>query len=192
LTEQFIVVLEMKVGESVFRAEDARQAEEYALDLRDFHAASHERDILPILWCTNAPETAPLTCIPSGDKVAQVQRVGAGGLARVLASLPINTPCDRIVPELWDNAPYRPIPNIIEAATALFAGHNVEAIMRKDASNLETAAARIVQLVTSAKQHGRNALIFLTGVPGSGKTLAGLQVVHNAIAIGQEQEGDII
>ncbi len=192
LTEQVIVVLEMKVGERDFRAEDARQAEEYALDLRDFHEASRQHDILPVLWCTVAPETAPHPYTPGGDQVAQVRRVGACGLAPLLASLPINTPGDRIVPELWDDAPYRPVPNVIEAATAIFASHKVEAILRKDAWNLNMTAARIVQLVASAKQHGRRALIFVTGVPGSGKTLAGLQVVHNAIATGQEQEGDII
>jgi hypothetical protein len=192
LTEQVIVVVEIKVGECAFRAEDARQAEEYALDLRDFHAASHVRHLLPVLWCTKAPETKALSYAPAGDQVAQVHRVGASGLAQLFASIPINLPGDRIVPELWDNAPYRPIPNIIEAATALFAGHNVEAIMRRDACNLETAAARVVQLVTSAKHQGRRSLIFLTGVPGSGKTLAGLQVVHNAIATGQEKEGDIV
>jgi Uncharacterized conserved protein (DUF2075) len=192
LTYDVIVVVEMKVGEHMFRAEDARQAEEYALDLRDFHAASHDRHILPVLWCTGAPEMAPRSYIRGNDKVAQVHRMGASGLAQLFASLPISTLGDRIVPDLWDNAPYRPIPNVIEAATALFAGHNVEAIMRKDACNLEMAATRIVQLVTAAKRERRRALIFLAGVPGSGKTLAGLQVVHNAIATGQEQEGDII
>jgi hypothetical protein len=192
LTDQVIVVVEIKVGERIFRAEDVRQAEEYALDLRDFHAASHNRPLLPVLWCTNAAEADSLAYTPGEDSVAQVCKVGACGLARLFATLPINKPGDRLAPEFWDNASYQPIPNIIEAATALFASHNVEAILRKDACNLETAAARIVQLVTTAKRQGHRALIFLTGVPGSGKTLAGLQVVHNAIATGQEQEGDII
>src|SRR5262249_5249446 len=123
LTDQVIVVVEMKVGEHIFRAEDVRQAEEYALDLRDFHAASHERRMLPVLWCTNAPTLAPLSYTPGGDNVAQVHQVGAGGLGQLFASLSISSPDDRIVPELWDNAPYRPIPNIIESTTALFANH---------------------------------------------------------------------
>jgi hypothetical protein len=114
------------------------------------------------------------------------------GLAELLASLPADGPGATLIAEAWDNASYRPVPNVIEAATAIFARHNVDAILRKDACNLEAAAARVVQLIVSARQHSCRTLIFLTGVPGSGKTLAGLQVVHDAIASGQEQEGDIV
>jgi hypothetical protein len=192
LTEHVIVPIEIKVGESVFRAEDARQAEEYALDLRDFHAESHKRALVPVLWCTASPDTDPACYTPGEDPVAPVHRVGAAGLAELLASVPASAPGDPIAPEVWDNAPYRPVPNVIEAATAIFAHHNVEAILRKDACNLERACSRVVQLIVTARQQRRRALIFLTGVPGSGKTLAGLQVVHDAVTSGHEQEGDII
>jgi hypothetical protein len=192
LAERVIVTIEMKVGESVFRAEDARQAEEYALDLRDFHAGSRDRPLLPVLWCTSAPDSDPVCYTPGEDSVAPVHRVGAVGLAELLTSVPADVPGAPIIPEAWDNAPYRPVPNVIEAATAIFAHHNVEAILHKDACNLESPASRVVQLIVSARQQRCRALIFLTGVPGSGKTLAGLQVVHNAVASGQEQEGDIV
>jgi hypothetical protein len=192
LAERVIVVVEMKVGEYAFRAEDARQAEEYALDLRDFHAGSRDRPLLPVLWCTAAPDSAPTCYNPGKDSVAPVHRVGGAGVAQLLASLPADAPGAPMTPEDWDNAPYRPVPNVIEAATAIFARHNVEAILRKDACNLEVAAARVVQLIVSARQQRCRALIFLTGVPGSGKTLAGLRVVHDAVASRQEQEGDII
>jgi hypothetical protein len=192
LAERVIVVVEMKVGERTFRAEDARQAEEYALDLRDFHAGSRDCPLLPVLWCTDAPDTAPASYTPGEDSVAPVHRVGAAGLAELLASLPADAPGPPINPEDWDIASYRPVPNVIEAATAIFARHNVEAILRKDACNLESAASRVVHLIVSARHQRRRALIFLTGVPGSGKTLAGLRVVHDAIATGEEREGDIV
>jgi hypothetical protein len=192
LAEHVIVTVEMKVGEHTFRAEDARQAEEYALDLRDFHGGSHRHPLLPVLWCTAAPDTPSARYTPGEDTVAPVHRVGATGLAELLASLPADAPGAPIIPEVWDNAPYRPVPNVIEAATAIFARHKVEAILRKDACNLESAASRVVQLIVAARQQRRRALIFLTGVPGSGKTLAGLQVVHDSVASGQEQEGDIV
>jgi hypothetical protein len=192
LSERVIVTVEMKVGERIFRAEDMRQAEEYGLDLRDFHAGSRNYPLLPILWCTAAPDTVPPCYTPGEDLVAPVHCVGASGLADLLATVPANGPGDPIRAETWDNAPYRPVPNVIEAATAIFAHHRVEAILRKDADNLESAASRIVQLIVSARQQRRRALIFLTGVPGSGKTLAGLQIVHDAVTSGQEQEGDIV
>src|SRR5262249_35107437 len=152
LADRVIVTIEMKVGESVFRAEDARQAEEYALDLRDFHAGSRDRPLLPVLWCTAAPDSDSVCYTPGEDPVAPVHRVGAAGLAELLTSLPADVPGDPIIPEAWDNAPYRPVPNVIEAATAIFARHNVEAILRKDACNLESAASRVVQLIVSARQ----------------------------------------
>jgi hypothetical protein len=192
LADQVVVTIEMKVGESVFRAEDTRQAEEYALDLRDFHAGSRGRPVLPVLWCTGAPNSEHFCYTRGEDPVAPVHRIGVTGLAELLSSISADLPGDPIIPRDWDNAPYRPVPNVIEAATAIFAHHNVEAILRKDACNLELSASRVIQLVVWARQHCRRALIFLTGVPGSGKTLAGLQVVHDAVATGQEQEGDIV
>src|SRR5262249_41606380 len=88
--------------------------------------------------------------------------------------------------------PPAPAPTRAGASSVSPPRHNVEAILRKDARNLESAASRVLQLIVSARQQRRRALIFLTGVPGSGKTLAGLRVVHDAVASGQEQEGDII
>lgn len=74
LAGHLIVVLEVKVGESVFRAEDERQVEEYALDLRDFHFASRNQALLPVLWCTRAAN--PQIQYASGDEqVARVHRV---------------------------------------------------------------------------------------------------------------------
>jgi hypothetical protein len=97
-----------------------------------------------------------------------------------------------LVLEEWDAAPYRPVPTIIQAATSIFAGHDVRAIGRADASNLAVSAARIVDVIAAAKRDCRKAIVFLTGVPGAGKTLAGLQVVHDAVTTGTEDRGDIV
>jgi hypothetical protein len=94
--------------------------------------------------------------------------------------------------EDWDTAPYRPVPNIIQAATSIFAGHDVRELGRWDASNLAVSARRILEIVADAKRTSRKVLVFLTGVPGSGKTLAGLEVVHDAISTGVEDRGDIV
>jgi hypothetical protein len=94
--------------------------------------------------------------------------------------------------EQWDAAPYQPVPTIIQAATSIFAGHDVRAIGRADASNLAVSARRIVDVIAEAKRDGRKAIVFLTGVPGAGKTLAGLQVVHDAVTTGTEDRGDIV
>ncbi len=191
LTASTVVVLEIKVGERLFRAEDLRQVEEYALDLRDFHAGSRDRPILPVLWCTEAEGRVPERST-GADQVAPVGRVGRTGLAALLAEVPSAAGGAPIVGEEWDLSAYRPVPSVIEAATTIFAGHDVRSIAQRDASNLREAAARLIELIVAARAGGRRTLLFLTGVPGSGKTLAGLHVVHDAIATGAEQQGDIV
>ena len=189
-----IVVVECKVGSKQFSAEDRRQVEEYALDLRDFHAASACQRIVPILWSTHAeePSDAPAQFMHPDTSVAPVLCVGAIGFARCLAALPSSRSKDPIVAEEWDRSPYRPVPSVIDAATLIFSGHGVKSIANADADNLGSAASRLVGLICEARELGKRYLLILTGVPGSGKTLAGLNVVHTAIEGGIEKKGDIV
>ncbi len=190
-TANKVIVLEAKVGENRFRAEDERQVEDYALDLRDFHAGCRGHPLIPVLWCTNAPVGQEDT-LAQADIVAPVQRAGADELRTVLRRFVSSSAHARLVLEEWDSAPYQPVPTIIQAATSIFAGHDVRAIARADASNLAVAARRIVEVIAEAKRSSRKAVVFLTGVPGAGKTLAGLQVVHDAVTTGTEDRGDIV
>ncbi|MRW94744.1 hypothetical protein GJ699_32750 [Duganella sp. FT80W] len=186
LTESPIIVIECKVGSQEFLAQDRRQIEEYALDLRDFHAASSSRRIVPILWSTLAtelPREYP-EYVSSNDQVASTIFVGVQGLATQLSKLSISDDRPLLVAETWDRSAYRPVPNIIEAATSIFSGHDVRAIANYDADNLNIASARLVALIQEAKDLKKRYMLFLSGVPGAGKTLAGLHVVHNAISSG--------
>ena len=187
-----IIVVEVKVGEETFERADKRQVEEYALDLRDFHGESSDQCLVPVLWATMASPLAIgeiIGCASPG--VARLVCVGQTGLKDVLAKSRASVP--RMVgAETWDAAPYRPVPTIVEAATAIFSRHGVAALARADATNLRSAARRLVELVHNARGQRKRALIFLTGVPGSGKTLAGLDVVHSAVQIGMEERGDIV
>ena len=196
LAGELIVVVECKVGADVFSAEDRRQVEEYALDLRDFHAASHHRWILPVLWSTDAEPAAGCTILPVNMSptamVGAVAQVGAEGLQAYLAALPFAPLDTNLVGEDWDRSAYRPVPNVIDAASSIFAGHDVRSIANADADNLGSAAARLVALIEQARERGKRYLLLLTGVPGSGKTLAGLHVVHSAVATGVERTGDIV
>jgi lipopolysaccharide export system protein LptC len=78
----------------------------------------------------------------------------------------------------WAAASYRPTPTIIEAARALYAQHSVEAIARHDAGaeNLRVTSQHLEELVADAKRTKRKLICFVTGVPGAGKTLVGLNV----------------
>jgi len=190
LADHLIVVLEAKLGEHRFTSDDHRQVEEYALDLRDFHEGSRAKLLLPVLWATGAPDPK-LSYPPDTGLVASVRRVGKNGLAYLLAEV-ASLSGPGVVTDGWDTSRYLPVPSVIEAATTIFAGHDVRSIAQADASNLREAAVCLVDLIIRARQERQRTLIFLTGVPGSGKTLAGLQVVHDAVATGAEQRGDIV
>ncbi|WP_110597925.1 DNA/RNA helicase domain-containing protein [Salinicola lusitanus] len=191
LTPAAIVVVELKVGESTFRSADRRQVEEYGLDLRDFHGASAGISIVPVLWCTEAKTTSYVSTIKEAD-VAEVHCVGGLGLANVLVRVGTSVPTARYEIREWESGQYRPVPTVVDAATTLFAGHGVREIAQADASNLDASANRVVEIIQETKRKRGRSLVFLAGVPGSGKTLAGLQVVHSAVESGVEDQGDIV
>jgi DUF2075 family protein len=191
LTDHAVVVIELKVGAEAFTSTDERQVEEYALDLRDFHGGSDGLAILPCLWATEADHEPAYSRLSVG--VNPVQRIGKRGLASLLEHVAnVEAALPTRVGEDWESAPYRPVPTVIQAATTLFAGHGVREITHADATNLEQSAARIIELLVEAREEQGRYLILLSGVPGSGKTLAGLQVVHEAVATGAEAKGDIV
>src|SRR5690606_33097313 len=88
-----------------------------------------------------------------------------------------------INPLQWESGRYQPTPNIIEAAMALYNGHSVSEISRSDASaiNLSQTSDAISEIIRISKENSHKSLCFVTGVPGSGKTLVGLNIATNHI-----------
>jgi hypothetical protein len=188
-----IAVIELKVGADNFISTDKRQVEEYALDLRDFHEFSRDIPIVPALWCTEAtPQLSYLQPLQPG--VAEpVVEIGGGQLGQWLVAFgQRGSSLPSIVRENWGQGAYRPVPSVIEAATSLFSGHGVEEIAQADAANLNDAAETVVSLIRRSREEKMRSLIFLTGVPGSGKTLAGLQVVHQVVNTDDRNDGDVV
>ncbi len=192
-SQQALAVIELKVGENAFDSTDRQQVEEYALDLRDFHESSHGVPIIAALWCTEAetqrkylPQMAPGVAEP-------VVEIGRGQFGQFLVEFGQAAAAPpSVVKEDWGQGAYRPVPSVIEAATSLFAGHGVEENAQADAVNLDDAAESIVSLIKRSQGEGLRSLIFLTGVPGSGKTLAGLQVVHRTVEARDRSTGDVV
>ncbi|MHC1767695.1 MAG: DUF2075 domain-containing protein [Verrucomicrobiia bacterium] len=173
-----VMALEFKVGEHTFDASAIEQVWDYALDLKNFHEASHTVAIIPILVATEATATAPASLQVDSDGVYRPVAIGTAHL-RTTMELAIRSVCGNpILSEEWARAPYRPTPTIIEAARALYAHHSVEAIARFDAGaeNLRVTSSRIDELVDQAASEQRKLICFVTGVPGAGKTLVGLNV----------------
>ena len=84
-----------------------------------------------------------------------------------------------IVPRQWMDSPYRPTPTIIEAATLIYERHDVREISHRYAYNLDRTTEMLLREVRDAQQFGRRTICFITGIPGAGKTLTGLNVVHS-------------
>lgn len=173
-----VFVIEFKVGENLFERSAVDQAWDYALDLKNFHQASHTVSIVPILIATGATASAPLDMVVDEDKVYRPLRVHPGGLRPVIDKAQQSITGDAINAEQWSAAPYHPTPTIVEAARALYAQHSVEAIARYDAGakNLRVTSRRIEELVDEAREKKQKIICFVTGVPGAGKTLVGLNI----------------
>jgi schlafen family protein len=178
LAGSVVFVVEFKVGETHFERSALDQVWDYALDLKNFHEASHSVAIVPMLVATGAAEAPAVDIQLSSDGVARPLQVTADTFhAAIQQSLRaiVAAPLDHAV---WSQAPYRPTPTIIEAARVLYAQHSVEAIARHDAGavNLRVTSARLEELIDEARVAGRKIICFVTGVPGAGKTLVGLNI----------------
>ncbi|MBY0336556.1 MAG: DUF2075 domain-containing protein [Acetobacteraceae bacterium] len=184
LTDRATLVLEWKDRATAFEKAALRQAEDYALDLHDFHAGCRAHPVLPILVATHGPRTrfeAPLLwqAVPTavavnaaelGDRLLEVWR-------------DIGAPCRPLDAASWLAAPYRPVPSVLEAAAMLFDRHRSAEMVhaRADAANLTRTTDAIRRALADARAHGTRVAVFVTGIPGAGKTLCGLNVVFGAL-----------
>lgn len=173
-----IFVMEFKVGEDTYRTADKEQCEDYALDMRNFHEGSHGVPVVPILVATDAPAHANDYGMYADGfiKIVQVGKAGLGSaVVEIVRKYGSTAPFDV---NKWETSKYKPTPTIIEAARALYAGHSVEDITRSEsgAENLTKTTGTVTSIIDESKRLGRKSVCFVTGVPGSGKTLAGLNL----------------
>ncbi|HSH04031.1 MAG TPA: DUF2075 domain-containing protein [Anaerolineae bacterium] len=183
LAQDIILVLEFKSGSSQYTTTDCAQAEDYCLDLRDFHLESHKRIIVPFLVATNAKKHHhPISNQDDFVKpIYQTNKYQLPTALQVAFQTYTRPHQSAISPDKWNNSSYEPTPTIIEAAQTLYAGKNVIEISRSHAEegNLTLTTSAVLNAIEQAKQNNQKLICFITGVPGAGKTLAGLNIVHN-------------
>lgn len=190
LIKNMVFSLEFKNGKKIFTAQDAQQAEDYALDIKNFHKESENLYVCPILVATNAPKypKQQLTdCYP--DKQIYLQRENIDTLFPKIETI-VNKYGDdnRIDFEKWFNSQYFPTPTIVAAAVEAYNSHNVSEIARSEAGqdNIEKCEQKIYEIIEYAQSNKKKCICFVTGVPGAGKTLVGLDVVAKSL----ENRGD--
>lgn len=173
-----VFVVEFKVGARAFSSADVEQVWDYALDLKNFHETSHSVRLAPVLVITGITGYLELGAADDTDKVLRPALVSADRLGEFFESEIARGGGEPILAEQWQQGRYKPTPTIIEAATALYGRHSVQDISRRDAGakNLARTSAYISTVIQSAKAKGVKVICFVTGVPGAGKTLVGLDV----------------
>jgi hypothetical protein len=181
VTDRAVLVIEFKALNQTFSRDARVQAEDYALDLRDFHAGSRNHLIVPIVVAGSGHPTRPQWEFP-WPGVSVVYDALPNGLPELLEKILERIPHRDVDLKNWEQAPYRPVPTIIEAARALYQKHNVTDIKaaRADTHNLTRTTGAILEAISDAKQNNKFTIVFVTGIPGAGKTLCGLDAVFSA------------
>jgi hypothetical protein len=174
----FVVILEFKVGSTNFERHAIEQVQDYALNLKNFHKDSHGLSIVPVLVATKAEAASVQSLRWAADRVSEPLLTNAGKLKCVLEYLVRNALGRPIDFDEWLASGYQPTPTIVEAAQALYQAHSVEEITRSDAGaqNLGHTSSCIAEIIERSKGLRRKSICLVTGVPGAGKTLAGLNI----------------
>ena len=181
LLRGMIFCLEFKVGKKEEFQAGIEQVMDYALDLKNFHLFSHDRKIVPILIPTKYKEyTTVFQPSVYNDDIYNPMITGEEYLQELIAMVLEHAGAKREdgVIDNWLISPYAPTPTIIEAARTLYENHSVEDITRHEADKVstDTTINYILQVIHQSKEKQQKSICFVTGVPGAGKTLVGLDV----------------
>lgn len=180
-----VFLLEFKVGDAQYRSSTDNQVLDYALDLKNFHKGSQDRVIVPMSVPTEAVPGGPRQSVRRySDNVCYPIHTTQHQIAEAIRFFIGKWACPPLDGQVWEVAEYMPTPTIVEAAQALYGNHDVKEITRSDAGarNLTTTTDAIKRIIEHSKETNRKSLIFVTGVPGAGKTLVGLNLAsefHN-------------
>ncbi len=174
-----IFCLEFKVGESKILEADIDQVLDYALDLNNFHKFSQNKIIVPILIATKHKASSTIIQKSLYDSnVVNPLVTGENNLALLIEKVLRYFPNETSINPDWIISPYAPTPTIIEAARSLYENHSVENITRHEADKVSTdnTINYILSVIEKSKINKEKSICFVTGVPGAGKTLVGLDV----------------
>ncbi len=179
-----IFVLEFKVGEKDFQSYSIDQVWDYAMDLQNFHDTSHHQFIAPILIATKSRiSNFSVSTTIQNSKILEPIKANSDLLCEIIKESVLFCDGNSIDAQEWEQGKYQPTPTIIEAAMALYNGHSVLEISRNDAGakNIQVTSTAISQIISISKSKSQKSICFVTGVPGAGKTLVGLNIATQNI-----------
>ncbi|WP_026038632.1 DUF2075 domain-containing protein [Peptoniphilus rhinitidis] len=176
LYNNIIFVLEFKCGSEEYYGSDYDQVYDYALDLKNFHKESFDKLIVPILIATDAPSKDNNLIVK--ENLMEPLKCNSYGIRELILQVSKQYQMPKFSYDNWIKSEYLPTPTIVEAAQALYTGHNVEDITRNDAGvkNISITTDSINNIIEYSKTQNKKSICFVTGVPGAGKTLVGLNL----------------
>ena len=192
LLRERVFVVEFKAGEEEYNHADVDQVLDYALDLKNFHQGSADRLIVPILVATESNKYSTICQLSHYDdgvyEPLLTDSHHLGDIFRLVLSDNLPSQTYAVALEDWARSRYAPTPTIIEAARSLYLNHSVEDITKHESegAQLETTTRYVQQVIRDTKARKAKSICFVTGVPGAGKTLVGLNV-----AVQQEEGQDL-
>ena len=179
IIEGIIFLFEFKVGDNEHKKATIDQVMDYALDLKYFHEESKRRYIVPICVSTKASvQKNEYNCCSDG--IYNVILCNENNIGKNIHNILLQVRDNTLAGRTWIDSRYAPTPTIIEAAQSLYRNHGVDDISRNDAGakNLTITTKAISNIIEDSKKNNRKAICFVTGVPGAGKTLAGLNIAN--------------
>ncbi len=196
LIKDVVIVLEYKVGEKSYERLDLEQVWDYALDLKYFHQKSHELWVVPILVATAASERSHVFQPSKYDDKVLEPVCSNDSTLRAIIDQVLELLAKSETPEGWGMSPYNPTPTIVQAATTLYRRKNLENKSIADITNhtsedrTEKATEAVLRIVEESKRKGQKSICFITGVPGAGKTLVGLDIAINLFEENENKKAD--
>ena len=174
LIDGLVFIIEFKVGETEYKKADLDQLENYIKILKNYHYESRNNILIPILVATEA-ETTNNQFELHENNIFTTLKANKENLYDIISKICEEYKTDNDLSN-WSKSKYAPTPSILEAARKLYETHEVEDIKTYSSDDLFLAETEqsIDEIITNSKNNNQKSIIFLTGVPGAGKTLIGL------------------
>ena len=183
LMDGIVYSLEFKNNKAEFDPEDIDQASGYGYALKNFYEANRDKYVVPILIATKAPDSECSTSSDLGiDKLFSLFKANTNKMEQYIDLIRSKYGSEVIYSEEefaeWINSPFKPNPTIIQSARSIYMNNQVDEFFKFDAGeeNLRVTELTIEAIIKEAKEKKSKTICFVSGVPGAGKTLVGLDL----------------
>lgn len=183
LMDDVVYSLEFKNNETEFKAEDIDQASGYGYALKNFYEANRDKYVVPILIATKAPDSICSSGADIGiDKLFSLFKANINKMEQYIDLIRSKYGSDIIYTEedfkKWIKSPFKPNPTIIQSARSIYMNNQVDEFFKFDAGeeNLKITEQTVELIVKEARDQKKKIICFVSGVPGAGKTLVGLDL----------------